>query len=110
MINRFSDKNYNVLPSVSAAIGFSFETAYFWLVCILIHTPFRFKIASQANKSYERSLQAAYGPDSFYKLEKKDSNEYDLLRRLACLAYLLNRSEIIGLIILSIFTSNGNYG
>lgn len=97
------------MPSVSAAIGYSFRTAFFWLICIMIHAPFRFKVAKLINKSYEKSIVYAYSSDNIYKMRKSDTS-IDCLKQLIRLAYHSNRCEIVGLIILSTFTSNSNYG
>lgn len=95
------------MPSISATLGYNFITAFVWLACILIHTPMRFKLAKSIYKSYEKSFSIFFDSDD---LKKKDTDEYGSLKLLVYCAYQLNKAEIIGLLILSIFTSNGNYG
>lgn len=109
-INKTHCNVYNFLPSVSATISYNPLTSFFWFALILIHTPFRFILARYLNDFYRsqfsRSLPNDFIPFSY----KSEYLKFVSIRKRVFYAYQINKIEIIGLFILSMFTSNSNYG
>jgi len=100
----------NFLPSVSAAIGHNFWTTIIWFACISLHTPFRFKLARQLNACYRLVLGQAFTEERLAEMSVAELVKYKRLVRLADYSHWFNWLEIVGLLVLSVFSSNGNYG
>jgi hypothetical protein len=100
----------NILPSVSAAIGNSGTTVLMWLIIILMHTPARFKLARRLNKTYKTIFAQIYTPEYIISLKKNELKRFYRIKYFTKLSYCCNKFEIYGLIILTLFTSNSNYG
>lgn len=101
--------NKNVLPSVSAAIGYSYQTTLLWFLCISIHTPFRFRMAKGLNNIYRKLLAEIYNEEFLIGQSLQELRKFKRLERLTKYSYWFNCLEIIGLLILSVFTSNTDY-
>ncbi len=99
----------NFLPSVSAAIGYNFSTILIWFTLISLHTPFRFKLANQINSCYRVILEKML-TQPFEDMSVPELIKYKRLIRCVRYSHWFNRLEIIGLLLLSVFSSNGNYG
>ncbi|CAF0884987.1 unnamed protein product [Brachionus calyciflorus] len=99
----------NFLPSVSAAISYSPMTSIFWFLLILIHTPFRFMLAKCLNETYKKLFARKYTSMYLASSGHYEYKKYLKLRKNIYFAYQINKIEIIGLFILSTFTSNANY-
>ena len=99
------------MPSVSAAIGYDGFTNIIWFLFIIAHAPFRFKIAKTLNETY-KALFKSFKNNS--KLltdnEQKYSNSQLKYMKIFYFSHLFNKIEIIGLLILTIFSSNTSYG
>lgn len=100
----------NVLPSVSAAIGFSFQTYATWLFCIIFHTPFRYNLARRVYEFYGKVLSKIYSSDNLIDLSIVEIRKYKSIKRISAISYYLNMLEIFGLLILTLFPSYGNFG
>lgn len=99
----------NYLPSVSAAIGYSFQTTVIWFLCILIHTPYRFKLAKLLNNCYKKVRGSVYTSECLLSLSVNEIRRYKQTENLVKYSLWFNKLEIIGLVVLSVFSSNGNY-
>jgi len=99
----------NFLPSVSASISFSEETALVWFLFILIHTPFRFVLAKRLNTTYKLLFAQVYTPEHLASLKFTEFKQFSRIKQLVSWSFLLNKLEIAGLLILSTFTSTNNY-
>lgn len=99
----------NVLPSVSAAIGYSEQTSFLWFVCIALHTPFRFKLAKLLNGVYKKILAQVYDADFLLGLSLQELRQFKKVERMTKVSYWLNAFEVTGLLVLSIYTSSSNY-
>ncbi len=103
----------NVLPSVSAAIGYDSCTNIVWFIFILTHAPFRFKLAKALDDTYKNLFKSF---KSSKLLAGNEENKYSNFNRqlksmnVFYFSHLFNKIEITGLIILTIFTSNSSYG
>lgn len=109
-INKTHCNVYNFLPSVSATISYNPLTSLFWFILILIHTPFRFILAKYLHEFYKNQFSHKISEDYVPFVNKTDYLRLSSVRRRAFYAYQINKIEIIGLFILSMFTSNSNYG
>jgi hypothetical protein len=98
------------LPSVSAAIGFNFQTSTIWFLLIFIHTPFRFIIARQLHQGYKKYISKLFESQYVLSLTRAETLKLKRLRQFVTIAYLINQLEILGLLILSTFTSSTSYG
>lgn len=109
-INKTHCNVYNFLPSVSATISYNPLTSFFWFALILVHTPFRLILARYLHDFYKsqltRNLSEEFVPFSY----KTEYLEYSSIRKRVYYAYQINKIEIIGLFVLSLFTSKSNYG
>ena len=98
---------------MSAAIGYDAYTNIVWFILILTHAPFRFKLAKALNETYKTLFKSF---KSSKLLTGSEENKYANFNRqlksmnIFYLSHLFNKIEIIGLIILTIFTSNSSYG
>ena len=100
----------NFLPSVSATISYSPMTSVLWFLLILIHTPFRFKLAKYLNETYKKLFARKYTSDYLVSKDIIEYKNFKLVRKQIFYAYQVNKIEIIGLFILSTCTSDANYG
>ena len=100
----------NFLPSVSSAITFSFQTNVIWLFCIVFHTPFRYKLARCVNQFYGKIFSEIYSSDYLIELSIDKIRKYKHIKRVTSISYYLNMLEIFGLLVLTLFPSNGNFG
>ena len=100
----------NFLPSVSAAIGHNAQTVFLWFFLIILHVPSRFKLAKQLNQAYNSLLAQIYTSDFVVDLKTHEMEKFRRLKYFIQSCYILNKCEIIGLVILTLFTSNTNYG
>lgn len=99
----------NVLPSVSAAIGYSAQTTVIWFLCIALHTPFRVQLAKIINNLYKKMLSQIYDADFLLGLSLQELRQFKKIERYTKISYWFNIIEIIGLLVLSIFSSSGDY-
>jgi hypothetical protein len=95
---------------VSAAIGYSSHTFAVWCLFIVVHCPFRFQLARSLNNTYKLLLAQIFTPNHLASLSHEEFGRFVRIRRCLYASYALNRIEIIGLLILSIFNSNFNFG
>jgi hypothetical protein len=90
--------------------------------------PFRFKLAKQLYKTYKRLFNKLYSNDEEYQLESSSNQiddhndlinmtntskrfkEFMSMKRCALIAYQVNKVELVGLFILSMYTSTSNFG
>ena len=100
----------NFMPSVSSAISYSSHTVAVWCLLIVVHCPFRFQLARRLNDTYKLLLAQIFTPTYLVTLTHAEFAEFVRLRRCLYASYALNRLEIVGLLTLSIFNSNLNYG
>lgn len=103
-------KARNFLPSLSAAISYSPQTAVIWFLCILFHTPFRFLLAKRLNEAFKRLFAKVYTSEYLSTRNNQEYKEFLTIRRILFFAYQFNKLEIVGLLLLSIFTSKSNFG
>ncbi len=99
-----------MLPSVSAAISYTPFTSFVWFVCIALHTPLRFILARRVYQTYKRIFAGVFEPENLARMSQEDVKYFALLRKLSFLAFQFNLAEVMGLLILSIFTSMTNFG
>lgn len=100
----------NLLPSVSSAISFDGRTTLFWLLCILLHSPFRFMLAKRLNFAYKNYFAKIYKAEYLANLNFADYKSVLRMRNFTYFSLQVNRIEIAGLIILSLFPSHGIFG
>ena len=104
----------NVLPSVSAAISYDGFTNIVWFIFILTHAPFRFKLAKTLHETYKTLFKSI--KTSNLLINNEEATKYSNFNRqlnsmrIFYFSHLFNKIEIIGLIMLTIFTSNSSYG
>lgn len=109
-INRTHCNARNFLPSVSAAISYSPQTSILWFFLILAHTPFRFKLAKCLNETYKKLFARIYTSEFLSTQSMEEYKNFLKFRKMMYISHLVNKIEIIGLLVLSTFTSMSNYG
>ena len=95
---------------MSAAISYTSLTTLVWLFCIAMHTPLRLILARRVYREYKRIFFQIFEPEKLAKLTQNEVKHFVRLRRGVLLAYQFNLAEITGLLILSMFPSQTNFG
>ena len=102
-------QNKNFFPSVSAAISYNGSTMLLWALLLSVHTPFRFKLAKRTYQTYMKLFQKIYDETDILSNSNDRFSEFNQIKSLLYVTYQVNKIEIIGLLILSLFPSMTNY-
>ena len=95
---------------MSAAISYTPQTSFIWFLCIAFHTPLRFILARRVYQSYKITFGQVFEPENLAKMSQDDVSYFARLRKFLFFAFQFNLAEVMGLLILSMFTSMTNFG